>query len=106
MSRGLHPLHRLWRSLPTEARRRWLARGTALLAPRPDRPPPPARHGLIVAGELARASGLGEGARLMLAGLEELGVPGWPLLAGLSLPGETQDVPPARPRPARRWCCT
>ena len=92
-------MHRLWRSLPTEARRRWLARGTALLAPRPDRPPPPARHGLIVAGELARASGLGEGARLMLAGLEELGVPGWPLLAGLSLPGETQDVPVAAAGP-------
>ena len=89
----LHPLHRLWRALPTGARRRLLAQGTALLAPRPDRPPPPARDGVIVAGELARASGLGEGARLMLAGLAELGVAGWPLRAGLRLPGETEDIP-------------
>ena len=57
----LHPLHRLWRILPTEARRAVLARGTALLAPRPDQPAPPAREGLVVAGELARASGLGRG---------------------------------------------
>ncbi len=93
MSQGLHPLHRLWRALPAERRRRWLARGTALLAPRPDRVAPPAQHGVVVAGELGRASGLGEGARLMLAGLAELGIPGWPLRAGLRLPGETEDVP-------------
>ncbi len=90
---GLHPLHRLWRALPAGGRRRLLARGTALLAPRPDQPPPPAHHGLLVAGELGRASGLGEGARLMLAGLAQLGVPGWPLRAGLALPGEAEDVP-------------
>ena len=99
MSQSLHPLHRLWRALPTEQRRRWLARGTALLAPRPDRTPPPARHGVVVAGELARASGLGEGARLMLAGLAELGIPGWPLRAGLRLPGETEDIPVAEATP-------
>ncbi len=90
---GLHPLHRIWRLLPAGARRTVLARATAMLAPRPTRPAPHPRHGLIVAGELARASGLGEGARLMLAGLSELGVPAWPLRAGLSLPGETDDVP-------------
>ena len=95
MSQSLHPLHRLWRSLPADARRRWLARGTALVAPRPDRIPPPARHGMVVAGELGRASGLGEGARLMVAGLAELGVPGWPLRAGLRLPGEIDDIPVA-----------
>ena len=66
-----------------------------MLAPRPDQPPPPAQHGLIVAGELARASGLGEGARLMLAGLADLGVPGWPMRAGLRLPGEEEDIPVA-----------
>ncbi|WP_158743345.1 glycosyltransferase family 4 protein [Acidisphaera sp. L21] len=91
-STRLHPLHRLWRLLPPDARRSVLAHGTALLAPRPTQPPPPAKSGLIVAGELGRASGLGEGARLMLAGLEELGVPGWPLRAGLRLPGETEDI--------------
>ena len=88
----LHPLHRAWRLLPAGARRALLARGTALLAPRPTQPAPTARHGLVVAGELARASGLGEGARLMLAGLQELGVPGWPLRAGLRLPGEAEDI--------------
>ncbi len=89
---ALHPLHRLWQALPPGARRRVLARGTALLAPRPDQPPPPAAPGLVVAGELARASGLGEGARLMLAGLAELGVPAWPLRAGLRVPGEADDI--------------
>ncbi len=93
MSDRLHPLHRLWRALPAETRRRWLARGTAMLAPRPDAVPPPARGGVVVAGELGRASGLGEGARLMLAGLAELGVAGWPLRAGLRLPGEAEAVP-------------
>ncbi len=89
----LRPLHRLWQALPPRARRRLLAHGTALLAPRPDEPPPAAREGVIVAGELGRASGLGEGARLMLAGLAELGVPAWPMRAGLSIPGEADDIP-------------
>ena len=95
----LHPLHRLWRALPADARRRWLARGAAMLAPRPDWPPPPARLGVAVGGELGRASGLGEGARLMLRGLETLGIPSWPLEAGLPVPGEavsrTAGLPPA-----------
>ena len=99
MSEGLHPLHRLWRALPTDARRRWLTRGSALLAPRPDPVPPPARAGVVVAGELGRASGLGEGARLMLAGLAELGVAHWPMRAGLRLPGEAEDVPVAEAGP-------
>lgn len=84
----LHPLHRLWRALPTQARRRWLARGSALLAPRPDRPAPSAAPGMVVAGEIGRASGLGEGARLMLRGLDVLGMPNWSLSAGLRVPGE------------------
>lgn len=89
----LHVLHRLWRAMPVQARRRWLAHAAAMLAPRPDQPPPPARGGVAVAGEIGRASGLGEGARLMLAGLAELGVPGWGISAGLRVPGETDDVP-------------
>ena len=94
---ALHPLHRLWRALPAEARRRWLARGTAWLAPRPDWPPPAAQGGIAVGGEIGRASGLGEGARLMLAALERLGVPAWALRAGLAVPGE--GAPSSR-RPA------
>lgn len=87
----LHPLHRLWRSLPAGARRRLLARATALLAPRPARELPES-EGVLVAGEIGRASGLGEGARLMLAGLAELGVPHWGMTAGLQLPGEADEV--------------
>jgi len=83
---ALHPLHRLWRGLPQGARRRLLTQGTALLAPHPDQPAPPARAGIAVAGELDRASGLGEGARLMLHGLGALGVPAWPMRRGGPLP--------------------
>lgn len=78
--------------MPVQARRRWLARATALLAPRPDRVPPPVQGGVAVAGEVGRASGLGEGARLMLAGLDRLGVPHWSLRAGLRVPGEPDDL--------------
>ena len=79
---SLHPLHRLWRGLPPRARRGLLTHGTALLAPRPDRPAPAACAGIAVAGELDRASGLGEGARLMLHGLAALGIPAWPMRPG------------------------
>lgn len=89
---GLHPLHRLWRALPVQARRTLLARSTALLAPRAAQPPPPVGHSVLVAGEVGRASGLGEGARLMLAGLAQLNVPSSALRAGLRVPGETDDV--------------
>jgi glycosyltransferase involved in cell wall biosynthesis len=84
----LHPLHLGWRLLPRAARRRALFRASSWLAPRPDAPPPPGRGGLAVAGELDRASGLGEAARLMLRGLEALGVPGAPVRPG-------EPVPPA-----------
>jgi glycosyltransferase involved in cell wall biosynthesis len=96
---SLHPLHRLWRAMPVQARRRWLARATALLAPRPDRVLPPVQGGVAVAGEVGRASGLGEGARLMLAGLESLGVPNWRLRAGLRVPGEPDDLAEADQAP-------
>ncbi len=96
----LHPLHRLWRLLPSQARRRLLARATALVAPRPDRIPPLARHGLAVAGELSRATGLGEGARLMLHGVERLGLPAWPVDVGAPVGGHVAEVTaPAGDRP-------
>ncbi len=83
---ALNPLHRLWRGLPQGPRRRMLNNAAVWLAPRPDRPPPAARLGIAVAGELDRASGLGEGARLFLRGLEALGVPHWEAGAGRPLP--------------------
>ncbi len=88
----LHPLHRLWRLFPSQTRRRALAHATALIAPRPDRIPPPARHGLAVGGELLRASGLGEGARLMLQGVEKLGLRTWPLDIDTPVPGRVPSV--------------
>ena len=76
-------LHRAWQALPQGARRRALSHATALLAPRPDQPAPAARHGVVVGGEIGRASGLGEGARLMAAALAGLGVPVWQMECGL-----------------------
>ncbi len=63
-----------------------------LLAPRPDRDPPPASGGVAVVGELGRSSGLGEGARLMLLGLASLGVPSWAINDGLN--PRADDLPP------------
>jgi glycosyltransferase involved in cell wall biosynthesis len=83
--------------LPARQRRALLWRATAMLAPRPAQPPPPAREGLCVAGELSRASGLGEVARLMLQGLERLGVPSWALDVGGAV-GAARDLPPVSDR--------
>ncbi len=97
---ALHPLHLAWRALPQAARRRALARVSALAAPRPDWPAPACREGVVVGGELGRASGLGEGARLMLAALGQLGVPAWQLECGLLPPGEVGARSSAAPLPA------
>jgi glycosyltransferase involved in cell wall biosynthesis len=91
---SLGPLHLLWRLLPTRQRRALLARATALLAPRPDRAPPPPRGGVVVAGELTRASGLGEAARLMQRAIAGLGVPVWPVDIGTPLSREAPPAPP------------
>jgi glycosyltransferase involved in cell wall biosynthesis len=89
---ALHPLHRAWRMLPAETRRNAFARGTAWLAPRAAWPAPTVHGGVAVAGEIGRASGLGEGARLMLAGLKSLGVAHWALDAGIAIPGESRPA--------------
>ncbi|HYZ61900.1 MAG TPA: glycosyltransferase family 4 protein [Acetobacteraceae bacterium] len=82
----LHLLHRAWRVLPQQARRAVLVQGAAWLAPRPDRPAPPARAGIAVGGELDRASGLGEAARLTFYALAGLGVPVWAVRHGADPP--------------------
>jgi len=74
-SSSLSLTHRLWRALPAGPRRQVLASATALLAPKPDRNPPPAANGLAVAGEISRPSGLGEGARHILAALAGMHTP-------------------------------
>ncbi len=80
---GLHPLHRVWQALPARSRRLWLARATATVAPRPDRLPPATADGVVVGGEIGRASGLGEAARIMTAALGRMGVPHAAIEAGM-----------------------
>jgi glycosyltransferase involved in cell wall biosynthesis len=75
--------HRLWRKLPPVWRRRVLARAGSWLAPHPAAMDGPATSGLAIAGEMTRASGLGEGARLMAEAARDLGLPVW-----------TCDIPP------------
>lgn len=90
--------HRLWRLLPARQRRQVGAEAAALLAPPIDRIPPAARGAPAVAGELSRSSGLGEGARLMLRGLEALRRPGAAVDISPYLPAAGRD--PSRPTPA------
>jgi glycosyltransferase involved in cell wall biosynthesis len=91
----LTALHRVWRLFPPRERRRLVTAAAALLAPRIDRHPTPARAGVAVAGELSRASGLGENARLMVRGLQHLGVPHWSIDVAPMLPGASADLPVA-----------
>lgn len=65
----------LWRCLPARLRRRAFANVTGLIAPRPDPRPQTIGHGLVVAGELTRPTGLGENARLLAQGASALGLP-------------------------------
>jgi glycosyltransferase involved in cell wall biosynthesis len=65
---------------------------SAALAPRPDRVPPPTASGVAVGGELSRATGIGEGARLMSHALTLLGVANWQVDVGSLLPAETNDL--------------
>jgi glycosyltransferase involved in cell wall biosynthesis len=85
--------HRLWRLLPAQGRRRAFAVLTARAAPKPSPVIVDPAPGLAVAGELSRASGLGEGARLMLRGLERLGVASWPVDVGPPVDRSTAQVP-------------
>ncbi len=85
--------HRLWRLLPVRPRRALLARTAAMMAPAVTRPPPASRHGIAVGGELTRSSGLGEGARLMIAALSSLGVANWPVDVGAALPASAGGAP-------------
>jgi glycosyltransferase involved in cell wall biosynthesis len=94
MAAPISLLHRMWRKLPAAPRRRAAARLAALVAPRSKAPVPTASQGIIVAGELTRASGLGESARLMLRGLASLGVRAWPVDVSRFLPAHRADLPP------------
>ena len=93
MGSVVSPLHRVWRLLPARQRRSLLWRSAALLAPRPDAVAPVARSGVAVAGELGVASGLGEGARLMLRALDSLAVARWAVDVGSMLQRAVDPVP-------------
>jgi glycosyltransferase involved in cell wall biosynthesis len=60
-----------------------LAQATGWAAPKPSRRTGPAAAGIAVAGEFSRASGFGEGARLMAEAARRLDIPVW-----------TIDLPP------------
>jgi glycosyltransferase involved in cell wall biosynthesis len=64
-------------------RRRIFAKATGWLAPKPSPQTRPTQKGLIIVGELSRASGMGETARLMAAAAVRLNLPVW-----------TVDLPP------------
>jgi glycosyltransferase involved in cell wall biosynthesis len=73
----------------------------SLLAPSIDRVPPPRADGVAIAGEVSRASGLGEGARLIQRGLRQIGVPNWTIDIGNLLPAHTEDFPVISEQPPR-----
>ncbi len=86
--------HRAWRRLPAGPRRALLLQAAAGIAPRPDRPAPsvPPEAGLLVGGELGRASGLGEGARLMIEAARSLGLAVAGIDAGIVPAGERHEL--------------
>jgi glycosyltransferase involved in cell wall biosynthesis len=75
--------HIMWRGLPATLRRRVFANATSWLAQRPSPRIGPATRGLAIAGEMSRASGVGETARLMADVATRMGLPVW-----------TVDLPP------------
>jgi glycosyltransferase involved in cell wall biosynthesis len=93
MNSAANLMRRAWRLLPARPRRRLLTHATALVAPRISRAPPASSDGIAVVGEFSRATGLGEGARIMLDGIRRLGVPAWPIDVGELLPASPSDFP-------------
>ncbi|HBK06493.1 MAG TPA: hypothetical protein DDZ81_11600 [Acetobacteraceae bacterium] len=75
--------HAIWRGLPPVLRRQLMARTSGLIAPKPGPIAAPVTPGIAIVGELSKASGLGEGARIMAAAARQLGIPVW-----------TMDLPP------------
>jgi len=74
-------------------RRQALIRATAILAPSPTPMSQPCQPGIAVAGEFSRASGLGEGARLMADAAERAGMPVW----RIDIPALAEPVPDLPP---------
>ncbi len=87
----LTAIHRLWRLLPRESRRRLFIRATTLMVPA--RGEASSYLPVVVAGVLNSATGLGESARMNVEGLRRAGLPfstvdlSGSLLAPADLPG-------------------
>jgi glycosyltransferase involved in cell wall biosynthesis len=89
-------MHGAWRILPRGLRRRGLTALSAVLAGKPNKKPPATSNGLIVAGEIANANGLGELARLLHEAASALGKSRGAM--GLGLPGQVaMEKPPVAP---------
>jgi glycosyltransferase involved in cell wall biosynthesis len=96
-------LHRFWRLLPREPRRRAFVWLTALMAPKPGKTSAPLP--VVVAGVLSSATGLGESARMNVEGARRAGLPfaiidlSGSLLADADLPPFTAEgaLPPEGP---------
>jgi glycosyltransferase involved in cell wall biosynthesis len=84
-------VHRIWRLMPREARRRLFVRVTTLMAP--ENGETTSRLPVVVAGVLSSATGLGESARMNVEGLRRAGLP----YAAVDLSGSLladADLPP------------
>ncbi|HET6182771.1 MAG TPA: glycosyltransferase [Acetobacteraceae bacterium] len=92
MSARLPFAHRLWRALPQRQRRTVATRAAALFAPRIAHMPLAPSSGVVVAGELTRASGLGEAARLVVRAARLCGIRTWALDVGTLLPAHHADL--------------
>ncbi|QEH97253.1 glycosyltransferase family 4 protein [Gluconobacter thailandicus] len=73
-STGLSFFHKVWQKFPQQQRRCFFAWATAGITPGVRSSYPRHASGVIVAGEFSRGSGMGEGARLMVAALRKLGI--------------------------------
>lgn len=90
--RALGTAHRLWLRLPAQARLRAFSALSAAIAPRPMIEAQSGGFPVAVAGMLRSASGLGQGARLMLESLREGGITPAPI--DLSAAFGQCDLPP------------
>ncbi|MGC9268775.1 glycosyltransferase [Acidiphilium sp.] len=72
MAERLGLAHRVWRKVPAGPRRAALHALATAVAPHVDPNPPSSSQGVVIAGEMARISGLGEAVRLLHDGLKPL----------------------------------
>lgn len=87
--------HHLWRLLPRGPRRRAALAVASTFAPHPVAEPLRPASGIIVAGPLGHATGLGEAARVLRQSIARLGLPVWSV--DLDAPVLPPSLPAAAP---------